>query len=189
MKLLLHICCAVCILAPIKKLKENGYDVTGYFFNPNIHPFLEFRRRIKALRVFQESEPVKIIYTQEYGLKDYLEKVNFRSSNRCNDCYYIRLEETARFARENNFESFSSSLLFSLHQNHEQIKLSGFEIAEKFEIKFNYFDYRQLSTDSQTIASKKLIYKQSYCGCIFSEHERYKDSTKHLYKNEIVRDS
>lgn len=185
MKLLLHICCAICIAAPIRKLKENGINITGYVYNPNIHPFIEFRRRIKALKVLEESEPLEIIYNQDYGLKEYLEKVDFNSPDRCSNCYNLRLETTATYAKENNFDAFSSTLLFSVHQNHEKIKSLGFEVAKKTGIEFQYYDYRSLTKDSQEIINKKKIYKQSYCGCIFSEYERYKDTTKHLYKNEI----
>lgn len=185
MKLLLHICCAVCLSAPIKKLKEKGLNVTGYFYNPNIHPFLEFRRRIKALKVLQESEPLEIIYQPEYGLKEYLEKVDFRDKNRCDECYKLRLEASALYGKENYFDAFTSTLLFSRHQKHDKIKSLGFETAEKVGIAFAYFDYRDLLKDCHDIVKKKLIYKQSYCGCIFSEYERYKDTTRHLYEKEI----
>lgn len=186
MRLLLHICCAICVAAPIRRLKENGLDVTGYFYNPNIHPLLEFRRRAKALKVLQESVKMEIIFEQDYGLKEYLEKVDTTNSSRCSDCYNLRLQSTAIYGKENNFDAFSSTLLFSQHQKHDLIKNLGFDIAENTGIDFEYFDYRDLAEESREIVSKRRIYKQSYCGCIFSEYERYKDTTKHLYKNEAV---
>ncbi len=185
MRLLLHICCAVCIAAPIKRLKESGIELTGYVYNPNIHPLIEFRRRIKALKVFEESEPFPVIYEQEYGLEEYLDKVNFKGADRCGECYNLRLETTAKYAKENQFDAFSTTLLFSVHQNHEKIKSLGFEIAQRVGITFEYYDYRHLVKESQEIVSRRKIYKQSYCGCIFSEHERYKNTTKHLYKKEV----
>lgn len=189
MKLLLHVCCAVCLAAPIKKLKEKGISVIGYFYNPNIHPFLEFRRRVKALKVLQESEPLQIVYNLEYGLNEYLEKVDFKNENRCDGCYKLRLETSAQYGIENHFDAFTSTLLFSKHQDHDKIKSLGFEIAKKRGITFACFDYRHLLKDCQEIVKKKMIYKQSYCGCIFSEYERYKDTTRHIYKNDIDKSS
>ncbi len=185
MRLLLHICCAVCIAAPIKKLKENGVETTGYFYNPNIHPFIEFRRRIKALKVLMESEPFETVFCEDYGLREYLEKVDFKGADRCAGCYDLRLNATAKYAKENGFEAFSTTMLFSLHQNHEQIKSIGFDSEKEFGIKFEYLDYRHLAKDCQEAAKKKMLYKQSYCGCVFSEYERYKDTTKHLRKQDI----
>ena len=77
MNLLLHICCACCLCAPLNELRKEGFRVTGLFYNPNIHPFLEFRRRLKALRVFQESDPIPVIYHEEYGIREYLKNVNY----------------------------------------------------------------------------------------------------------------
>lgn len=182
MRLLLHICCAICLAAPINELKKKGITVIGYFHNPNIHPFLEFRRRIKALKVLQESEPSQIVYSADYGLKEYLERVDYKDKNRCNSCYRLRLEQTALYGKERGFDAFSSTLLFSKQQDHEQIKLLGYEIAEKVRLRFEYLDYRYLAAASHEIAKKRMIYRQSYCGCIFSEYERYKDTTLHLYK-------
>ena len=186
MKLLLHICCAVCLAAPIKKLKDAGCDITGYFYNPNIHPFLEFRRRIKALKVLQGCEPFPVVYDEEYGLNEYLRKIEFDNDNRCYTCYELRLEACAEYAKTNGFDAFTTTLLFSKHQNHKKIKLLGNKIENKTGITFAYYDYRYLSDESNDIVKSRMIYKQSYCGCIFSEYERYKDTTRHLYKgNEI----
>src|SRR3990167_6079559 len=129
MNLLLHICCACCLCAPLNELRKEGFRVTGFFYNPNIHPFLEFRRRLKALRVFQESDPIPVVY-----------------------------------------------------QNHEQLKMISENLSRGYEINFVYRDYRYLSECSHDIARKKMIYRQGYCGCVFSEYERYKDTTRELYK-------
>lgn len=185
MKLLLHLCCAVCLAAPIKKLKKEGLNVTGYFYNPNIHPLLEFRKRVTALKVLCEGEPLETIYESDYGLDEYLAKVDFRGSDRCGDCYSLRLERTAQFAKENRFDAFTSTLLFSRHQDHEKIKLLGTEIGTNAGVSFAYFDYRYLADESRDIAGKRRIYRQAYCGCIFSENERYKDTTRNLYKKGI----
>lgn len=154
----------------------------GYFYNPNIHPLLEFRKRLKAVRIFQESDPLIIDYCEEYGLMEYLKEVDYEGENRCEDCYRLRLGNTAQYAKKKGFDAFSSTLLFSEHQDHEKVKKVGEQISEQIGIPFEYRDYRHLCECSREIASKKMLYKQSYCGCIFSEYERYKDTTRNLYQ-------
>ena len=179
---MLHICCACCLCAPLNELRKEGFEVTGLFYNPNIHPFLEFRRRLKALRVFQESDPIPVVYQEEYGIREYLKNVNYEGDDRCADCYTLRLKFTADYAKRNGFDTFTSTMLFSVYQNHEQLKMISENLSREHEINFVYRDYRHLSECSQDIARKKMIYRQGYCGCIFSEYERYKDTTRELYK-------
>ena len=180
--LLLHICCASCLCAPLEELRDEGIHVHGYFYNPNIHPLLEFRKRLKAVHIFQESDPIEIDYCEEYGLREYLSAVNYEGDNRCGDCYTLRLKTTALHAKENGFDAFCSTLLFSKQQDHEKIKEIGEQISTQVGIPFEYKDYRHLCDCSHQIAKRKMLYRQSYCGCIFSEHERYKDTTRNLYE-------
>lgn len=180
--LLLHICCAGCLCAPLEELRREKIHVHGYFYNPNIHPLLEFRKRLKAMRIFQESDPIKIDYYEEYGLMEYLKEVDYEGNNRCEDCYRLRLRNTANYAKENGFDAFCSTLLFSKQQDHEKIKEIAEQISEQVGISFEYKDYRHLCECSHEIAKKKMLYRQSYCGCIFSEYERYKDTTRNLYE-------
>ncbi|MFQ5713842.1 MAG: epoxyqueuosine reductase QueH [Candidatus Scalinduaceae bacterium] len=204
MNLLLHICCAGCLCAPLEELRKENIYVHGYFYNPNIHPLLEFRKRLKAVHIFQESDPLIVDYCEEYGLMEYLKEVDYEGENsphcpsillshradtvqesrgdRCEDCYRLRLRTTACYAREKGFDAFSSTLLFSEHQDHERVKKVGEQVSEQIGISFEYRDYRYLCECSREIASKKMLYKQSYCGCIFSEYERYKDTTRNLYQ-------
>lgn len=155
MNLLLHICCACCLCAPLNELRKEGFRVTGLFYNPNIHPFLEFRRRLKALRVFQESDPIPVIYHEEYGIREYLKNVNYEGDDRCADCYALRLKFTADYAKRNGFDAFTSTMLFSVYQNHEQLKMISENLSREYEIKFVYRDYRHLSECSHDIARKK----------------------------------
>jgi hypothetical protein len=180
--LLLHICCAGCLCAPLDELRSEGIKVHGYFYNPNIHPLLEFRKRLKAVHIFQESDPIEIDYCEEYGLREYLSEVNYEGDNRCEDCYRLRLRTTAHHAKEKGFDAFCSTLLFSKQQDHDKIREMGEQIAEQIGIPFEYRDYRHLCECSKSIAKKKMLYRQSYCGCIFSEFERYKDTTRNLYE-------
>lgn len=185
MNLLLHICCACCLCAPLSELRKEGFNVTGLFYNPNIHPFLEFRKRLKALRVFQETDPIPVIYCEDYGIREYLKNVNYEGNDRCADCYAMRLRFAVAFSKKNGFDAFTSTMLFSVYQNHEQLKMLSENLSKEHGIHFIYRDYRYLSECSHDLAKRKMIYRQGYCGCIFSEYERYKDTTRELYKGNI----
>ena len=189
MNLLLHICCAVCLCAPLEELRREKINVHGYFYNPNIHPLLEFRKRLKAVRIFQESDPINVICCEEYGLMEFLREVDYEGNDRCGDCYRLRLKKTALYAKENGFDAFSSTLLFSKHQDHDKIKTFGDQIAEQTDVPFEYRDYRHLCECSREMAGRKMLYKQSYCGCIFSEYERYKDTTRNLYEGQKIKEN
>lgn len=134
------------------------------------------------MRVFQESDPIPVIYREEYGIRDYLKNVNYEGNDRCADCYAMRLDFVAAYAKEHGFHAFSSTMLFSVYQNHEQLKAISEGLARQKGVDFVYRDYRHLSECSHDIAKKKMIYRQGYCGCVFSEYERYKDTTRELYK-------
>jgi hypothetical protein len=174
------------LCAPLNELRKEGFNVTGLFYNPNIHPLLEFRRRSKALRVFQESDPIPVIYCEDYGLREYLKNVNYEGEDRCADCYVMRLRYTVAYAQKNGFDAFTSTMLFSVYQNHEQLKLFSENLSKEYGVGFVYRDYRYLSECSYDIARKKMIYRQGYCGCMFSEYERYKDTTRELYRGNIL---
>lgn len=178
MKLLLHICCAPCIAAPYRELKQRGADVTGFFYNPNIHPLLEFRKRFRAVEVFHEREKFPVIYRREYGLYDFLRHIGPDTDERCGACCKMRVDAAARAARDNGFDAFTTSLLFSRHQRHDEIKAIAQETAEREGVEFHYLDLRHLADESRAIAKKMSLYRQQYCGCIFSEYDRYKEETK-----------
>ena len=182
MNILLHCCCAVCTLGPLRELRQEGHDVTGYFYNPNIHPLIEFRRRLKAQKVLQEHLPVEMIYEQDYGLREYLEKVDWRAGDRCAGCYRLRLGRTAAEARARGFDAFTSTLLASAHQDHELVRGVGEECARGEGVEFAYRDWRGLAQENSDRAAQLRLYRQQYCGCVFSEYERFKDTTRHLYR-------
>jgi predicted adenine nucleotide alpha hydrolase (AANH) superfamily ATPase len=186
MRLLLHICCSPCLCVPLEELKKDGIEVEGFFYNPNIHPLLEFRRRMKSVKVYQETSSMPIHYCEDYGLNEFLDTIKHHDApSRCADCYRMRLTAAARHARANGFDAFSTALLFSARQKHELLKEAGEEAASREGIPFYYVDYRHLYDESREMARKKCLYLQSYCGCIFSESERYNPTTKYLYKGEM----
>jgi len=173
MKLLLHVCCAPCTTYTLDKLREKDIDVTGYFFNPNIHPYREFRKRLATLRDFSTKKNFKITLETEYGLTEYLRKVVFHEKERCPICYSMRLEKTAIQAEETGADAFTSTLLYSRYQNHAVIKTIGQKLANKYGVEFYYEDFREGWQDGIDSAIAMDLYRQPYCGCIYSEQERY----------------
>ncbi len=173
MKILLHICCANCAITPLERLKENGNEVTGYFFNPNIHPFQEYQKRLDTLKQYSEKVGLNVIYRDEYLLEEFLKNVSHRVEKRCSYCYSVRLESTAREAKKNAFDGFSTTLLQSAHQNHALIKETGELMAQKIGIPFYYEDFREGWKRGVEVSKAMGLYRQQYCGCIYSEKERY----------------
>lgn len=173
MKVLLHICCAPCSVKCIEKLRSDNIDILGYWYNPNIHPYMEYKSRRDTLVEYSKSINLDVIYNDYYGLKSFCSNVINTLDNRCGYCYYCRLEETAKKAKELGLEYFSTTLLISPYQNHELLKRAGEEIAKKYGIKFYYDDFRPLFRDGQNKAREIGLYMQKYCGCVFSEEERY----------------
>lgn len=183
MKILLHVCCGPCAIYPLKMLREKGHQVEGYFFNPNIHPYQEFKRRINAVKEFAAMEKFSLDIHDSYGLQEYLRRVVFHEQDRCTICYEMRLEEVARQAMKQGVDAFTSTLLYSRYQKHEQIREQGEKLAEKYRTGFYYEDFRIGWQEGVDRSRKAGLYRQPYCGCIYSEQERY-DKTLHKKKKE-----
>ncbi|MBI5047340.1 MAG: epoxyqueuosine reductase QueH [Deltaproteobacteria bacterium] len=180
MKLLVHICCGPCAIYPLKKILDGKIEVWGFFFNPNIHPYTEYQKRLEAVKILAEKMDVKMIYRDEYNLEEFLKNTISNIDARCGYCYSSRLEATAIAARENSFDYFSSSLLYSKYQDHELIRGIGKGIGERFGISFYYDDFRIGWKEGIQNSKDMGLYRQQYCGCIFSEKERY-------LRNQIVK--
>jgi predicted adenine nucleotide alpha hydrolase (AANH) superfamily ATPase len=178
MRLLLHICCANCAITPLERLKEKGDEVTGYFFNPNIHPFQEYQKRLDALKQYSEKIGLKVIYRDEYLLEAFLRNVAHQIKERCQYCYKVRLEAAAQEAKNRAFDAFSTTLLQSSHQNHALIKETGERIAHEIGVPFYYEDFRQGWKRGVEVSKAMGLYRQQYCGCIYSEKERFLRSNK-----------
>ena len=182
MQVLLHICCAACAIGPLEELRREGHRVTGLFYNPNIHPLIEFRRRTKALKVFHERLPLPVLYEEAYGLEEYLKNVDWSSGRRCEDCYRLRLRRTAREAADRGMDAFTTTLLTSVHQKHDMVARVGRSCADERGVEFLYRDWRALAGENRRRAGELRLYLQQYCGCIFSEYERFRDTKKHVYR-------
>lgn len=183
MKLLLHTCCAPCSVYCIDELRSENIEPTVYWFNPNIHPYMEYKARRDCLKEYRKSIGIKAIFEENYGLKEFCKNVINDLENRCvNYCYRVRLEQTAKFAKENGYDSFSTTLLVSPYQNHEALKQVGEELAEKYGLEFVYRDFRVGFREGQTKARELGLYMQKYCGCIFSEEQSFLDNTNNKPK-------
>ncbi len=173
MRVLLHTCCAPCLIYPLERLKENRFEVTGFFYNPNIHSFPEYNKRKEALSDFNKKEAIDIIYL-DYAPADFFRAINLKENKpqRCAICWRLRLTKTAEFAREKGFDYFSTTLLVSPYQDQELLKKIGDEISKELKVVFYYEDFRPGFKKAQELAKQKGLYRQKYCGCIYSEMER-----------------
>ncbi|VVB92902.1 putative BCR [uncultured archaeon] len=172
MRILVHICCAPCFTYPHERLIGEGHDVTGFFFNPNIHPYSEYKKRMESLEKYAELKGTRIIYKNDYDIESYLRGA-LGSSDRCEFCYNMRLKETAIAAKSLGFDAFTTTLLISPYQKHEVLASAGKKIAGEYGIVFYYEDFRIGYGKSREMARALDLYMQKYCGCIFSEKERY----------------
>lgn len=173
MNILLHICCAPCTIYPLKVLRSQDIKVTGFFYNPNIHPYLEFKRRLNTLKDYSRQADLPVIYDETYYLRQFLRRVVGREDERCSLCYALRLKETAITAQKNRCDAFTTTLFYSRYQRHELIIKTAEDISKECGIPFYYHDFR-LGWQEGIDKSKVLnLYRQPYCGCIYSEQERY----------------
>ena len=173
MKLLLHICCGPCAIYPVKELRSSGVEVTGLFYNHNIHPYTEYKLRMDAVRSYAQMVELEVVYREEYQLEEFLSHVAGEPASRCGYCYRSRLEETAKAAAELGFPCYSSTLLYSRYQNQDLIREFGVKLGERYGVKFHYEDFRSGWQEGINLSKEMGLYRQKYCGCIYSEKERY----------------
>jgi len=174
LRVLLHICCAPCCIYTLKTLREEGFDVTGYFFNPNIHPYTEFNKRLETLDNYARLTLLPLVVDKEYNLRDFLKGALDYGEDRCLFCYHIRLEKAFQTATKDGYKGVTTTLLYSKYQRHDDIKKIGETLSDKYGLPFLYRDFR-LGWKQGIEESKRLnMYRQNYCGCIFSEFEGHK---------------
>ncbi len=172
MSILLHTCCAPCLTYSYKEFKKAYDDVTPIWFNPNIHPFKEYEKRLESMKNFEEEIDTKIIFLDEYHLEGFLKEA-LEAENRCEICYERRFLRTAKIAKEKKIPRFSTTLTISPYQDHQLIKKVGKRVGRSKDVEFIYKDLRKGFSEHHNMANKLNLYKQGYCGCIFSERDRY----------------
>ena len=173
-KIFLHTCCAPCSVKCIEVLQEEGFEITAFWYNPNIHLWTEYKARRDTLVEYCKKQNIDVYMKDEYGLTSFIYEIypNF-DSTRCEICYKKRIEETAKQASSEGYSSFSTTLLISPYQNHDLICKIASAMAQKYEVEFKYIDFRPYFREGQRVARNMGLYMQKYCGCIFSEEERY----------------
>jgi len=173
MKVLLHICCGPCACYTVKALREEHMEVTGFWYNPNIHPLVENRKRLETLREYAQKVELPLIERDEYALQEWLRNVTFREHMRCRICYVMRLRAVAQLAKRHKYDAFTTTLLYSKFQKHDQIIDTADKVAEEFGVPFLYRDFRRGWKEGIELSKSMELYRQQYCGCIYSEHDRY----------------
>lgn len=176
MKLLLHICCGPCASATIPWWRSKGVDVQGLFFNPNIHPLLEYRRRLTGAREVADISGVELVVDETYDPEAWFASVRTEEGSRCSRCIGLRLERTAREAAARGCDAFSTTLSISPWQDHAAIQVEGVRLGERHGVEFRYEDLRPLYGESRRLSRQWGIYRQKYCGCLVSEWERFRGS-------------
>ncbi len=172
-ELLLHACCGPCATYPTEHLLLVGKSPTLFFYNPNIHPYQEQKLRREGLIQLAEVRNLPYLIEPGYELEDFLGLVAANPNERCQHCYRIRLTKTAQKAKELGLEVFSTTLLISPYQNQELIIKLGQELALEYNLIFEASDFRPGFRQSQNMARELGLYRQKYCGCIYSEKERF----------------
>ena len=168
------ICCAPCALFCFSRLKEEFDEIMGLWYNPNIHPYVEYQKRLESVKRWAEKIGARVIYEDRYEMREFLREVVYRESQRCRICYYLRLRKAAIFAKKGKFDYFTSTLVVSPHQNQELIKNIAVAIGQEYGIKPYLRSFKEGWKESRELSKKMGLYHQTYCGCIYSEEERYK---------------
>ncbi len=170
---LLHICCGPCATYTVQAFRAAGGILTGYWYNPNIQPFSEHTARLQALESLAGQIDLPVIWEPGYDVVAFLRAVSGQEALglRCRICYRQRLDRTARAAAEGGFEAFSTTLLISPYQNLEEIRLLGNEAAERWRVPFYWENLRRGFAEHHRLAKRYGLYRQRYCGCLFSEWE------------------
>lgn len=173
MKILFHICCAPCAIYPYYRMLEEGLEPLGFFYNPNIHPYLEYKKRLDTVKEFSLRTGLEVSVMDCYDLDEFLSRAVGKGPLRCEQCYRMRLDAASREARSRGLSAFTTSLLYSKFQKHDIIRKVAEDAAAEHGVEFYYEDFR-LGWREGIIESKAMgLYRQQYCGCIFSERERY----------------
>ncbi len=180
MKLLLHVCCGPCMTSFDKYFKDRDIDYSAFFYNPNIHPYKEYLKRLNTLSEYAEKINIELIHEISFQQSKWEnEYKDMPTAQRCTECYKQRLNGTAKKAAENGFTHFTSTLLISPYQNHDLMVEIGENVALEYGVNLYYKDFREYFREGQNIAREEGLYRQKYCGCIYSYNEsKFKEKIK-----------
>jgi len=170
---LVHSCCAHCAAYTAQYWREQGYEVTTLWYNPNIHPYMEHQHRLEAMQSLAQEINLPLIVTGGYDMINYFRQVVGHEADRCQYCFRLRLSKTVETAHQMGFSAFTTTLLISPHQKHDLLCEIGNELAEEAGVPFLHADLRKRYSDSRRMTKGLDLYRQQYCGCVYSEWERY----------------
>jgi len=172
-KVLIHVCCAHCTAYTVDYWRQQGYKVSALWHNPNIHPYTEHQHRLEAMKSLAQEMNLPLTVTEGYDMIEYFRRVAGHESQRCQYCFRLRLSKTAETARQTGFSAFTTTLLISPHQKHDLLREIGDELAKEKNIEFLYAGLRKRYSDSRHLTKPLNLYRQQYCGCIYSEWEHH----------------
>jgi len=172
---LIHCCCAHCTAYTADYWRQQGYEVSAFWYNPNIHPYTEHQHRLEAMKSLAQNIDLPLIVAEGYDMIEYFRRVVGHESQRCQYCFRLRLSKTVEIARQMNFGAFTTTLLISPDQKHNLLREVGDELDKEKGVEFLYADLRKRYSDSRHLTKPLNLYRQQYCGCIYSEWERYAD--------------
>ena len=186
-RVLLHICCGPCGTYPLKWLQEQGYAVTGLWYNPNIHPWQEHEKRRASAESYATAVGLEMIWAESYEMPRFFRLVagHERFRERCLLCYRLRLEWTARIASRREFDAFTTTLLISPHQDQQAIRTIGETLSQRIGIPFLFENFRRGWAERSQLTREHALYCQQYCGCIYSEWERYNKQPVDVLLDEV----
>ena len=187
-KVLLHVCCGPCSTYPINWLQEQGYEVVGLWYNPNIHPWLEHEERRASAEAYAKAVGLQMIWAEAYEMPRFFRLVSGheRFRERCMLCYRLRLEWTARVAARREFDAFTTTLLISPHQDQQAIRTIGKTIGQRVGKPFLFENFRRGWAERSRLTKEHALYCQQYCGCIYSEWERYNKQPIDVLLNDVT---
>ena len=177
-RILLHICCGPCATYTINRLREEGFQVEGFWYNPNVHPFSEHEARRVGLQDYLKSAGVPLIGEDGYEMPQFLRMVAGTEAHgkRCRYCYEMRLNRTAEVAAREGFDALTTTLLISPHQDQGLLRDIGERVAQEHGVEFYFENFRRGWSERGRLTREHDLYRQQYCGCIYSEWERYAGS-------------
>jgi len=145
----------------------------GVFYNPNIHPYQEYQKRLQTLNDYAAMAFLNVIWSENYPIEEFIRNTAFKENGRCAYCLLDRLRHTAQLAVEEKYEGFTTTLLYSRYQKHDLIREIGENLSRELQIFFYYDDFRVGWSEGVKISKQLGLYRQNYCGCIYSEKERF----------------
>jgi len=171
---LMHVCCGICTIYPLKTMRSEGIGLHAYFYNPNIHPYTEFKKRLECMEEFAKEENLPLSSEVGYDIEEFFRHIVGHEDDRCELCYEMRLRKTAQAAKDAGYDAFTTTLLYSKYQKHEMIVHIANVIAREIGIPFHYEDFRVGWKEGQDESRARGMYRQKYCGCLYSEKARFR---------------